>query len=213
MDRPYNPWASEEESSDYEYPKERPPPLKLSKKAAEVLKILKKRTPIHVRALYDGWRELQDNKHNIPSLDKEGITSYAGRLITMPKVMAESVFTMAKTKADGNLEFQDDRIKKFAETFKTKSEDYVYEVRCLWFILNSRKNEGLPQSVKYHRDLGMLMQLDDAEAKDLQRVLRTLDGAEQSMGQAFQKHHGRRRLGEASRDSIRYPHPRRRRSN
>jgi hypothetical protein len=131
--------------------------LPLSGPATEVLRRLKNRTPVTAEAIRNSWREIQTNKHNNPSVDKEGVTKEVGRLMQLSgKVSSEEAKKL--------------ELKKL----KDVSEEYVSEVYVLWHILDNRRNSTRMASYQMWSDVGMLMELDDKEAKEVLRVLRDM---------------------------------------
>ncbi|KAH5342134.1 hypothetical protein HBI48_225730 [Parastagonospora nodorum] len=126
--------------------------LLLSSGANEVLRRLKNRTPVTAEAIRNSWREVQTNKHNNPSVDKEGVTKEVGRLMQLSDKV-------------GSIE-----VKKLGDV----SEEYAEEVYVLWYILDKRRNSTRMASYQMWSDVGMLMELRDEEAKEILKVLRDM---------------------------------------
>jgi hypothetical protein len=148
----FDAWASDSENSDYEHPSTPRTALALSGAASEILRRLKNRTPVTAEAIRNSWREVQTNKHNNPSVDKEGVTKEVGRLMQLSDKV-------------GLVE-----VKKLGDV----SEEYAEEVYVLWHILDKRRNSTRLASAQMWSDVGMLMELRDEEAKQILRVLRDM---------------------------------------
>jgi hypothetical protein len=183
-DRAFDAYASDSGNSDREEVDIPLSPPELSDKAETIFKGIKWRTAIHVGKMCDWWRELQDNKHRNPSMDKNGVNRDVGTAVEMDPIhrRGKEVWDIVNGTADIKLcESYDERMQKLIDKLRLASEAYRYEAYCLWVIINNKRDSTKLASTMLWQDVGKLMQLDDAEAKEILRQLREMGNTGQLM--------------------------------
>jgi hypothetical protein len=165
----------ESEASDYEPQTIPPSPIELSPTAEEVLKWLKTRTRIHIRYLRCVWLDMQSLKHYTPCVDKEGVYGDVGTLMRMSDRKGKLVFEVVHGKLDEkDLPYRHDDVREIAKKLSSATKAYEEDVYGTWYILDNKRVTTRLASVQVYGDLGMLLQIDDKEAKEILQILKAM---------------------------------------
>ncbi|CAA9962053.1 hypothetical protein PTMSG1_05430 [Pyrenophora teres f. maculata] len=129
--------------------------------ASAIFGKLRTRSALHIKLLGEDIERLRDFNPGFESEEKESVLRDVGILLQLRSQTAESALAVTKGPEDKLSKVKNKELRKLVERMRAKksqSKDYVNVVEDKWREFETRKTAVGEEGVRYHKDLGLLMQ-------------------------------------------------------